>query len=82
MNLYVVNMLSDKNGSHAIHKYGCPEFPNIFFEVGMYNSTQDAVRFTTEMLKNVHCCRKCIPIETIAVKEQLKEIKPSKVLTK
>lgn len=63
MNLYVVNMLSDRQESHAIHTYGCGDFPNIFFEVGMFNSPKEAIDSTEKMFKKAHCCNKCISEE-------------------
>ena len=58
--LYVINLLSNSNGFHIVHKYGCADFPDNFYEIGLYESCTAAVKTVKEILPNATCCPACI----------------------
>lgn len=57
--LYVINLLSNADGYHIVHKYGCPDFPDNFYEIGLYESCKNAVKVARKTLPNATCCPTC-----------------------
>ncbi|WP_164674884.1 hypothetical protein [Anditalea andensis] len=57
---YVIDLLSDPNGYHLIHKYGCLHFPNNFYEIGLFDTYAQAALTSKLMLPNTSCCPHCI----------------------
>jgi len=58
--LYVINLFSNSNGHHTVHKYGCPLFPDNYFELGLYETCTDAVKSAKDIHADAKCCPKCI----------------------
>lgn len=58
--LYVINLLSNAKGFNTVHKYGCIDFPDNFYELGLYDSCKMAVHTAKAILPNARCCPSCI----------------------
>jgi len=58
--LYVINLLSNSSGHHTVHKYGCPKFPDNFYELGLYDSCASAVLNARDIHPDSTCCPICI----------------------
>jgi len=59
MTLYVINLSSNGKGAYEVHRYGCPQFPNTFFEIGLYDTCFQAVETAKEMHPTATCCPAC-----------------------
>jgi hypothetical protein len=62
MTLYVINLISNDRGNHEVHRYGCPVFPNNFFEIGLHETCCQAVERAMEIHPTATCCASCNPI--------------------
>jgi len=58
--LYVINLLPNAKGLNIVHRYGCTEFPDNFYEIGLYSTCKKAVHSARQLLPNATCCPTCI----------------------
>jgi len=61
MTLYVINLLSNGKGDYEVHRYGCPLFPNNFYEIGLYDNCFKAIEIAKEKHPTATCCTTCSP---------------------
>jgi len=62
MTLFVINLISNDHGDHEVHQYGCPLFPNNFYEIGMHDTCCQAVKAAKDTHATAKCCTSCNPI--------------------
>lgn len=74
MHTYVVNTISNKDGTHLIHRFDCSNLPEYYEIIGEFSTCLPAVEWAKKILPSAqgcnHCSAECIEIKQLTKKQR------------